>query len=359
MRRRARGATRPAEGAGRPAGAWLLFALLAAVLAGGAVASLTLGAVAVAPGAVWKIVLHHLGLGGAEGFTLQEEAVVWSIRLPRLLLAALTGAGLGMAGAALQGVFRNPLADPQLIGVSSGAAFGSTVGLAVFGTAAWGLAGPLFGVLGGLAAGAVVYVLSRHQGRTEVVTMVLAGIAVTAVGIAGAALLGYSLRRPELRTPLFWSLGSLSVATWRLVALTAPLVTVSLVALPFLARSLDVMLLGDGQARSVGVAVERVRGLAAGLAVLAASATVSAAGVIGFVGLLAPHAVRITAGPAHRRVLPGGALAGAGLVVLADLAARTLASPLEVPVGLITAVLGGPVFLWLLRRTRTLHGGWG
>ncbi len=337
----------------------LLLLVLGALLAGAAVASLALGAVDVSPGVVARIVLHHIGIGGTASFTLQEEAVVWSIRMPRLLLGLVTGAGLGMAGAALQGVFRNPLADPQLIGVSGGAAFGSTVGIAVAGGALGGLAGPLVGLGGGLAAGVVVYSLSRHQGRTEVVTMVLAGIAVAAIGVAGAALVGFSLGRPELRSPLFWSLGSLSVATWRLLAVTAPLVGLALAALPFFARSLDVLLLGDREARSLGVAVERVRALVAGLAVLAVAATVSAAGVIGFVGLLAPHAVRMAAGPSHRVVLPGAALSGAVLVILADLAARSLHPPVEVPVGLITAVVGGPVFLWLLRRTRTQHGGWG
>lgn len=337
----------------------LLLTALGALLAAGAVASLALGAVDVAPRAVGRIVAHHLGLRGAGGFTLQEDGVVWSIRMPRLLLGMVTGAGLGIAGAALQGVFRNPLADPQLLGVSSGAAFGSTVGIAVGAGALGSLAGPLGGLLGGLAAGAVVYSLSRHQGRTEVVTMVLAGIAVAAVGIAGAALVGFSLGRPELRSPLFWSLGSLSVATWRLVAVTAPLVAVGLVTLPLFARPLDVLLLGDREARGLGVAVERVRALVSGLAVLAVAATVSAAGVIGFVGLLAPHTVRLVAGPGHRVVLPGAAVAGAALVVLADLAGRSLAPPMEVPVGLITAMVGGPVFLWLLRRTRTQHGGWG
>jgi iron complex transport system permease protein len=329
----------------------LLLWVLGALLAGAAVASLALGAVDVSPGAVGRIVLHHFGFTGAGSFTLQEEAVVWSIRMPRLLLGLVTGAGLGMAGAALQGVFRNPLADPQLIGVSGGAAFGSTVGIAVAGGALGGLAGPLGGLFGGLAA--------LHQGRTEVVTMLLAGIAVAAIGVAGAALVGFSLGRPELRSPLFWSLGSVSVATWRLLAVTAPLVGVALAVLPFFARSLDVLLLGDREARNLGVAVERVRALVAGLAVLAVAATVSAAGVIGFVGLLAPHAVRMAAGPSHRVVLPGAALSGAVLVVLADLAARSLHPPVEVPVGLITAVVGGPVFLWLLRRTRTQHGGWG
>jgi len=337
----------------------VLFAALGVLLVGGAVASLALGAVDVGPAAVLRIVLHHLGLGPGDGFTAQQDAVVWSIRMPRLLLGAVVGAGLGAAGAALQGVFRNPLADPQLVGVASGAALGATAAVAAAGRALGAFAGPLGGFLGGVAAGAVVYALARHQGRTEVVTMVLAGIAVATVGIAGAALLGFAVDRPELHSALFWTLGSISVATWRLLAVTTPFVLAGVALLLLFARPLDLLLLGDREAHDLGVAVERVRAGVLGLAVLATAAAVSATGVIAFVGLLAPHTIRIIAGPGHRVVLPGAALAGAALVVLADLAARTLAPPMEVPVGLITAVVGGPVFLWLLRRTRTQHGGWG
>lgn len=332
---------------------------LAVLLAGGVVVSLGLGAMKVPPGAVLRIVLHHLGLGGADGFTVQQDAVVWSIRLPRVLLGSVVGAGLGVAGAALQGVFRNPLADPQLVGVASGAAFGSTAMMAAAGGGLGSLAGPLGGFLGGAAAGAVVYSLARYRGRTEVVTMVLAGIAVAALGLAGAALLSFTVNRPELHSALFWSLGSMSVATWRLLAYTAPFVAAAVVVLPSFSRPLDLLLLGDREAHHLGVSVERVRAVVLGVAVLATAAAVSAAGIIGFVGLLSPHAIRMVAGPGHRVVLPGAALMGAVLVVLADLAARTLAPPVEVPVGLITAVVGGPVFLWLLRRTRTQHGGWG
>jgi len=350
-------ATGPA--AGRRRRLVLFFGGLVVLLAGGAVASLALGAVEVSPRAVLRIVLHHLGLGAESGFTAQEDAVVWSIRLPRLLLAGLVGAGLGGAGAALQGVFRNPLADPQLVGVAGGAAFGSTAAIAAAGGLLGDLAGPLGGFLGGLAAGAVVYSLARFRGRTEVVTMVLAGIAVGALGIAGAALLGFAVDRPELHSVVFWSLGTVSVATWRLVAVTAVFVVAAAVLLPFFSRALDLLLLGDREAQHLGVAVERVRLAVLSLAVLASAAAVSAVGVIAFVGLLAPHAVRLAAGPAHRVVLPGAALSGAVLVLLADLAARSLHPPVEVPVGLIVAVIGGPVFLWLLRRTRIQHGGWG
>jgi len=337
----------------------LLFLALTALLLAGAVAALALGAVSVAPRAVLRILFNHAGLGGAGGFTVQEEAVVWSIRLPRLLLGALVGAGLGAAGAALQGVFRNPLADPQLVGVASGAALGSTAAIALAGTGLGGLAGPLGGLLGGVAAGAVVYLLARHQGRTEVVTMVLAGIAVAAVGLAGAALLGFAVDRPELHSLTFWSFGSISVATWRVLGVTTPFVLAAVMLLPLFSRPLDLLLLGDHEAQHLGVSVERTRAAVLALAVMATAAAVSATGIIGFVGLLAPHTVRVAVGPGHSRVLPGAALTGAVLVVYADLAARSLAAPTEVPVGLVTAVVGGPVFLWLLLHTRRQHGGWG
>lgn len=336
-----------------------LFVGLVVLLLGGSLLSLMLGAVEISPPAVTGILLDHLGFGGGPGFTEGQDRVLWGIRLPRLVLGALVGAGLGVAGAALQGIFRNPLADPQLIGVSSGAALGSTLGIILLGGAVGSLAGPIGAFFGGLAAGAAVYSIARHQGRTEVVTLVLAGIAVAAIGSAGAGMLSYSVDEPGLRSAVFWALGNLSVATWDLVRVTLGFVVVGIVVLPWFARSLDLTLLGEREAQHLGVDVERTRMIVLGLATLTVGATVAAAGVIGFVGLLVPHGIRLAVGPGHRVLLPASTVGGAALVVLADLAARTMASPVEVPVGLLTAVVGGPFFLWLLRRTRREHGGWG
>ena len=336
-----------------------LFTILALVLLGGSILSLALGAVEISASAVVGILLHHLGFEGGPSFTAAQDSVLWGIRLPRLALGALVGAGLGVAGASLQGIFRNPLADPQLIGVSSGAALGSTLGIILLGGALGSLAGPIGAFFGGLAAGIAVYSIARHQGRTEVVTLVLAGIAVAAIGSAGAGVLSFAVDEPGLRSAIFWALGNLSVATWDLVWVTAGFVAVGVAALPFFARSLDLTLLGEREAHHLGVDVEKVRMLVLGLATLTVGATVAAAGVIGFVGLLVPHGIRLAVGPGHRVLLPASAVGGAALVVLADLAARTMASPVEVPVGLLTAVVGGPFFLWLLRRTRREHGGWG
>jgi iron complex transport system permease protein len=210
-----------------------------------------------------------------------------------------------------------------------------------------------------LAAGAAVYSIARHQGRTEVVTLILAGIAVAAIGGAGAGMVSFVVDDPALRTALFWSLGSLSVATWKLWWATVPFVAAGVLLLPVYARALNLTLLGEREAQHLGIDVERVRIVVLGLAVLTVGATVAAAGVSGFVGLLVPHGIRLAAGPDHRIVLPAAAVGGAALVVLADLAARVMASPIDVPVGLLTAIVGGPLFLWLLRRTRREHGGWG
>lgn len=336
-----------------------LFAALGALLALSMAVALAVGAVDISPGAVLGILLDRAGFAGGPAFTSAQSDVLWSIRLPRVVLGAVVGAGLGVAGGALQGIFRNPLADPQLIGVSSGAALGSAIAILSLEGLIGVVAGPIGGFAGGVAAGAVVYVIARHEGRTEVVTLVLGGIAVAAVFGAGAGMLSSAVRDARLGSALFYSAGGLSVATWRLVWTTLPFVAVALIALPFTGRSLNLALLGDREAEYLGVDVERLRIVVFGLAIVAAGATVAAAGVIGFVGLLAPHGVRLVAGPDHRIVLPAGALLGATLVVLADVAARTLASPIEIPVGLCTAILGGPVFLWLLAKTRREHGGWG
>lgn len=339
---------------GRTVLAALGLGLIAAV-----VVSLGSGAVPISPKSVVGILLDHAGFDAGAAFTSQQDAVLWSIRLPRVLLGVVVGAGLGIAGAALQGIFRNPLADPQLIGLSSGAALGSAIAVLALEASIGVFAAPFGAFAGGILAGAAVYSIARNQGRTEVVTLILAGIAVAAVTGAGAAFLSVVADDPRLGSPLFYSLGSLGVATWRLLWVTAPLVAVAVVWLPFTARRLDLVLLGEREAGHLGVDVERLRVEVLILCTLAVGAAVAAAGVIGFVGLLVPHAIRLVAGPGHRLLLPASALGGALLVVVGDVVARTVALPLEVPVGLLTAIVGGPVFLWLIRRTRREHGGWG
>lgn len=337
----------------------LLIVGLAGSLVAVAVVALGSGAVRIAPGDVVSILLDHAGLGEGGGADDTADAVLWAIRLPRVLLGIAVGAGLGVAGAALQGIFRNPLADPQLIGISSGAAAGSAIGILVLESAVGGIAGTIGAFAGGLTAGVAVYALARHRGRTEVVTLVLAGIAVAAVGGALAGFLSVIADDPRLGSPLFYSLGGLGVATWSLVGLTVPFIVIGVMVLPRYARRLDLVLLGEREAGHLGVDVERLRRHVLVLVTVVVGATVAAAGVIGFVGLLVPHAIRLVAGPGHRIVLPASALGGAVLVVAADTVARTIALPLEVPVGLLTALAGGPLFLWLLRRTRSEHGGWG
>lgn len=346
-------------GESRRIGGGLLLGALGAGLIAAVVVSLGSGAVHIAPRSVIGILLDHAGIDSGAAFTSQQDAVLWSIRLPRVLLGVVVGAGLGIAGAALQGIFRNPLADPQLIGLSSGAALGSAIAVLALEASIGVVAGPLGAFAGGLLAGIAVYSIARNQGRTEIVTMILAGIAVAAVAGAAAAFLSVVADDPRLGSPLFYSLGSLGVATWRLFWVTAPLIGLAVIWLPFTARRLDLVLLGEREALHLGVAVERLRIEVLILCSLAVGAAVAAAGVIGFVGLLVPHAIRLVAGPGHRLLLPASAVGGALLVVVADVVARTVALPLEVPVGLLTAIVGGPVFLWLIRRTRREHGGWG
>ncbi len=336
-----------------------LLPVLLVVLAAGIVAGLGMGAVAVSPRQVAAIVADHLGADTGVAYTAAQDAVVWSIRLPRVALAVLVGAGLGVAGTALQGLFRNPLADPQLVGVSSGAALGAVLVIVLTGA---GLASPLTpagATLGAAAGAAAAYASARYQERTEVVTLVLAGLAVGAVAIAAVGFLTVAVDDQDLPTLTFWSLGSLAPTTWAVFRTALPFVAVGLVVLPLRARALNLALLGESEARHLGVDFERLLVVVLGVAALTVGGAVAAAGVIGFVGLLAPHLVRAAAGPDHRVVLPGAAVAGAALVLWADVVARNVAQPAEVPVGLLTALVGGPFFLWLLRRTRREHGGWG
>lgn len=342
----------------RPRGPLLLTGLGAALLLTVVVAA-GVGQVHVPPQEVVGSLLHRLGLDlGPLPSHPQGDAALWQVRFPRVVLGVVVGAALGCSGAVMQGVFGNPLAEPAVVGVSSGAAVGAftviALGLTGFGT--WTTA--LAAFAGGLATTFLVYGLSRSGGRTEVVTLLLTGIAVNAVAGALIGLLTY-LADDDARTAMaFWNLGSLNRATWTAVAVAAPLVLLGLAVALRHARSLDLLSLGERAARHLGLDVERARWTLVVAAALLTAAGVAFAGIIAFVGLVVPHLVRMAAGPAHRIVLSGSALGGATVLVLADLFARTVVEYQELPLGVLTAAVGGPFFFWLLRRTRARSGGW-
>jgi iron complex transport system permease protein len=256
----------------------------------------------------------------------------------------------------LQGVFRNPLADPGLIGVSSGAALGAVM-VIFLGAATLGIFTlPVVAFSSGAATTFLVYRLSQREGRTDVVTMLLIGLAVNALAGATTGVLIYLADDPQLRSIVFWTMGGLGGALWETVLGGAPFIIIALCATPWLSRALNLFALGETEARHLGIEIEWVKRMAVLLAALATGAAVALAGPIGFIGLIVPHIIRLLAGPDHRRLLPACALGGAILLVLADLLARTIAAPAEVPVGLITAFVGGPFFLTLILQARRVYG---
>ena len=329
----------------------------AAALGAACVVSVGVGAVRVPPPAVLAALGGALGLDVGAA-TAQQEAVLLAIRLPRVLLGVVVGAGLAVSGALMQGLFRNPLADPGLVGVSSGAALGAAAAIVLasgLGVTALALGPALVAVAafaGGLATVVVVYRIATRSGRTSVATMLLAGIAVNALCGAGVGVLVLFADDGQLRDLTFWTLGSLGGATWRTLAVVALPVGAVVLAAPLLARPLNALLLGEAEAGHLGVRTERVKALVVGGAALAVGAATAVAGLVGFVGLVAPHLVRLALGPDHRALLPASALVGALLLVLADLLARTALAPTEVPIGIVTALAGAPFFLWLLLRQR-------
>jgi iron complex transport system permease protein len=363
--------------AARRVGRAALLPVLGGALLAAVVLNLGVGAVSIAPGQVLGILADRLGLDVGATWTGQQAAVLEVIRAPRVLMCGLIGAVLAVSGAALQGVFRNPLADPSVIGVSSGAAVGAVAAIVlgagagaaagagttgVAGTAAGGLGlalTPIAAFVGGLLAALAVYAMSRREGRTEVVTMVLTGVAVSAICGAFVGLLTFLADDAQLRSIVFWSLGSMGGATWPALTAAGPMLVAAVVLLPLFGRPLNALVLGEREARHLGVDTERVRLAVVGLAALGTGASVSIAGIVGFVGLVTPHLLRLIAGPDHRLLLPASALGGAVLLLAADLAARTVVVPAELPLGVVTALVGGPFFLFLLLRTRRGHGGWG
>jgi iron complex transport system permease protein len=339
----------------RPHAARVITAL-AALLAVVVIVAIGAGAVRITPLEVIA------ALGDRIGFDLgtvseQKTAIVWSVRLPRVLLATLVGAALGCTGAALQGVVRNALADPTLIGVSGGAALGAVSAIVLGGSL---LVHPMLGpwlvpaaaFIGALISTRLALRLARVNGATSGVTMLLAGIGLAALAGAGVGVLVYLADDAALRSITFWNLGSVGGATWPLMLAAAPPIGLSLFFLPRLSGDLDQLALGEAEARHVGVDVDRTIRRITVLAALSVGAAVAACGAIGFVGLVVPYVVRGILGPGHRALLPACALGGALLLVLADLVARTIVAPTEMPIGVITALAGAPVLLALVRRGR-------
>ncbi|MFN8623536.1 MAG: iron ABC transporter permease [Chloroflexota bacterium] len=325
----------------------LLVGLVASVLAG-----LALGSVGVPIGDVWATIWHHVT--GADVGTIDRatDTIVWTFRTPRALLAAVVGAGLAVAGAILQGVVRNPLADPYILGVSEGGAFGAVLAIAV-GTAAVGrIALSLSAFAGAMLAMGVVLILGRRGGRIVPTRLVLAGVALGYLFSAGTAFLQLRIANGQsLAGVIFWLLGTVAAASWDDLGIPTVVVLASSVWLVLKARALNALLLGEDAATSLGEDVGRLRLQLLAVASLLTAVVVAVAGVIGFVGLMIPHVARMLVGPDHRRMLPVTILLGAVFLELVDIAARTVASPLELPLSVITAAIGAPFFLWLLWRS--------
>ncbi len=322
--------------------------------------SLALGPVSLPLGDTMRAALRLLGLPlAADASVQQAELILSQIRMPRTLLGLAVGMVLALCGVAMQGLFRNPLADPGLVGVSSGAALGAAV--AIVGGAAFGGLPEAFApyllsacaFVGGLLVTALVYRLGRRDGQTNVATMLLAGIALTALAGAAIGLFTYLADDATLRTLTFWNLGSLNGASYaRLWPLLLATLAVAL-WLPRRARALNALLLGESEARHLGFDVERLKRELVFCTALGVGAAVAAAGLIGFIGLVVPHLMRQLVGPDHRLLLPASALAGASLLLLADLIARLALAPAELPIGIVTALIGAPFFLYLLVRGRS------
>lgn len=324
-----------------------------------AVASIAIGAVALSPGRVLEILWKGRGAVASEPALLRDMTIVLDIRLPRTLIGLFVGAALATSGALMQGLFRNPLADPGLVGVSSGSALAAAL-VIVLGHRFHREAGPIpFPALpvaafaGALTATFLLYAIATRRGRTSIATMLLAGVALMALASSGTGFLAFMSDDRQLRDLSFWTLGSIGGATWTKFAVVGPVIGAALVLAPMLARALNGLVLGEAEAFHLGIAVERSKRLSiVAVAVLVGSA-VATAGLISFVGLVVPHVVRLLVGPDHRILLPVSALLGGALLVFADILARIAVAPAELPIGIVTAFIGAPYFLWLLLRRGT------
>jgi iron complex transport system permease protein len=321
-----------------------------AVLAGSIIIASTIGPSSIGPADTWRVIEGKLGIGGSHVGPI-VTAIVWQLRMPRVVLSALVGAGLAIVGTVMQSVTRNPLADPYLLGLSSGASLGAVAVIEIGVASSIGVAGGAF--LGALAAFAAVIGLAVSGRRLDPAITVLAGVAVGTICEALTSLIVVVVANPQKTQEVtFWLLGSLAGATWDNVLVALPVVLIGLATCLAAARSLNAMAFGESDAATLGVDVVRLRWILLVASALVTGVLVSLSGAIGFVGLLLPHAARILVGRDHRRLLPAAALSGAIFLVWADTAARTVFDPQDIPVGVVTALLGAPAFALLIRRRR-------
>lgn len=336
-------------------GLTLTLALAGLVLAA-SVLSLTSGAAGLGAGDL-------LAAAMGEGLTPRDQVVLFDIRLPRLALGLAVGAALAVSGVLLQGLFRNPLADPGIVGVSAGAGLGAVLAIVLGGllpAALTALVGsalvPLAAGLGGWLTTLLLYRVASHGQRTDVALMLLAGIALSALAGAATGVLTYLADDQQLRDLTFWGMGSLAGATWAKLAAAVPLMALGLIIAPTLARGLNTLALGEAQAAHMGTDVQLLKRLTILSAAAATGAAVAVSGGIGFIGIVVPHLLRQAQGPDHHRLIPNAALLGAALLALADVISRSIVAPAELPIGILTALIGAPVFLWMLLHSSGLRG---
>ncbi|WP_099558715.1 iron ABC transporter permease [Hartmannibacter diazotrophicus] len=299
--------------------------------------------------------------GGADTLSARDAIILYDVRLPRAALGALVGAALAVTGAMLQGLFRNPLADPGIVGVSSGAAVAAVAAIVLGEGPLVGLALllghsflPLMAFAGALLTTSLLYLLATRAGRTSIATLLLAGLAIAAIGNAVTGLVIFMADDQQLRDITFWTLGSLGGATWDRVSAILPFIAFLIATLPFVARGLDALALGESEAMHLGIGVETLKRVVILAVAAACGAAVAVSGIIGFVGIVVPHLLRLVMGPSNGPLLAASAFGGAALLIAADTVCRTIAAPAELPIGIVTALIGAPVFMSLLLRRRRL-----
>jgi len=336
----------------------ILSTALGLILVAAVVVSAITGQLTISPSDVVGSLLKWMGI--ANSWAPADpviESTLQVVRFPRIVMALAVGAALAVAGALMQAVFGNPLAEPGVVGVSSGAALGASTAI-VFGISASGGGVALLAFLGGLGATLLVYAVARAGGRTEVVTLLLTGIAINAFAQAGLAFVLFLADTASREQIVFWQLGSLAGSLWSEVVVVLPVLVIGTVLALMMSRQLDLLALGERNARHLGVDVERLRIVAIVLVALLTGVAVAFAGIIAFVGLVVPHIIRMALGPAHRGLLLASAVGGGALLAVADLLTRTLVSGADLPIGMLTALVGGPFFFGLLYQQRRRSGGW-